>query len=266
MNDTIIQVENLHKTYTVGDIKVHALRGINLSINRGEFIAIMGASGSGKTTLMNLLGCMDVPTSGSYSLDGIDIHTINENNLAEIRNRKIGFVFQSFFLLARTTALENVELPLLYRKELNRTIKLEMARVALEAVQMQDRLDHHPNQLSGGQQQRVAIARAIVNNPVILFADEPTGNLDTRTSLEVMSVFQDLHKKGITIIIVTHEPDIAGYTDRIITFRDGKIKSDEKNKKKNIAVDDLRNLKDDDDQYSPPLENINLLEELNVNI
>jgi len=247
MNNTIIKVDNLHKTYIVGDIKVHALRGINLSIQKGEFISIMGASGSGKTTLMNLLGCMDLPTSGTYILDGVDIHSVDENDLADIRNRKIGFVFQSFFLLARTTALENVELPLLYRKEIKKNKKIEMAKEALDAVQMTDRLDHHPNQLSGGQQQRVAIARAIVNNPVILFADEPTGNLDTRTSLEVMSVFQELHKKGITIIIVTHEPDIARYTDRIITFRDGKIKSDEMNQRKCDAVEDLRNLPVDEE-------------------
>lgn len=247
MNNTIIQVEDLHKTYLIGDIKVHALRGIDLTINRGEFISIMGASGSGKTTLMNLLGCLDTPTSGIYRLEEVDIHTISEDNLADIRNQKIGFVFQSFFLLSRTTALENVELPLLYRKELKKTQKKEMATKALATVQMLDRLDHYPNQLSGGQQQRVAIARAIVNNPVILFADEPTGNLDTRTSLEVMSVFQELHKKGITIIIVTHEPDIAKYTDRIINFRDGKIKSDIPNTERKNASEDLKSLPVEED-------------------
>jgi putative ABC transport system ATP-binding protein len=239
---TIIHVENLHKTYFIGDIKVHALRGIDLTIKQGECIAIMGASGSGKTTLMNLLGCLDSPTSGKYQLDGVDIHTIDENELADIRNQKIGFVFQQFFLLSRTSALENVELPLLYKKDLKKSIRKQMAERALKAVQMQERFDHHPNQLSGGQQQRVAIARAIVNDPVILFADEPTGNLDTRTSLEVMSVFQELHNQGITIIIVTHEPDIARYTDRIITFRDGKIKSDIKNTEKGKASEDLKNL------------------------
>ena len=248
MENTIIHVENLHKTYLIGDIKVHALRGINLSIQKGEFIAIMGASGSGKTTLMNLLGCLDVPSSGLYRLDDVDIHTINEIELAAIRNQKIGFVFQSFFLLSRTTALENVELPLLYRKDLKKSIRKNMAYKALETVQMQDRLDHHPNQLSGGQQQRVAIARAIVNDPVILFADEPTGNLDTRTSLEVIAVFQELHKKGITIILVTHEPDIAGYADRVITFKDGKIKADVTNVKKYSALDDLKALPVDEDE------------------
>jgi putative ABC transport system ATP-binding protein len=241
-NENIIHVENLHKTYIVGDIKVHALRGIDITIKKGDFIAIMGASGSGKTTLMNLLGCLDSPTSGIYQLDGVDIHTIEEDNLADIRNQKIGFVFQQFFLLSRTSALENVELPLLYRKDLKKSVRRKKAEDALSAVQMLDRLDHHPNQLSGGQQQRVAIARAIVNDPVLLFADEPTGNLDTRTSLEVMSVFQELHAAGITIILVTHENDIARYTDRIITFRDGKIKSDIINTNKGRAIDDLKAL------------------------
>jgi len=242
MNEDIIKVENLHKTYFIGDIKVHALRGVDLTIKKGEFIAIMGASGSGKTTLMNLLGCLDVPTSGTYQLDGVHIHTIPPDSLANIRNQKIGFVFQQFFLLSRTSALDNVELPLLYRKDVKKTRRKLMAERALEAVQMLDRLDHFPNQLSGGQQQRVAIARAIVNDPVILFADEPTGNLDTRTSLEVMHVFQQLHKQGITIILVTHEPDIARYADRIITFRDGKIKTNIKNNDIANAADDLKNL------------------------
>ncbi|MCL1826604.1 MAG: ABC transporter ATP-binding protein [Candidatus Cloacimonetes bacterium] len=244
----MIQVENLQKTYLIGDIKVHALRGINLDIKKGEFIAIMGASGSGKTTLMNLLGCLDVPSGGQYLLDNVGIHTIDEIKLAAIRNEKIGFVFQSFFLLSRTSALENVELPLLYRKDLKKSIRHKMALEALETVQMQDRLDHYPNQLSGGQQQRVAIARAIVNNPVILFADEPTGNLDTRTSLEVIAVFQQLHQKGITLILVTHEPDIATYADRVITFKDGRIKSDVLNTIKCSALDDLKKLPIDEDE------------------
>ena len=247
MSEYIINVKGLTKTYYIGDIEVHALRGIDLDIKKGEFISIMGASGSGKTTLMNLLGCLDVATSGSYNLDSVDIHTISEDNLAEIRNKKIGFVFQSFFLLSRTTALDNAELPLLYRRDLKKAQRIEMAKNALDTVQMQDRIHHLPNQLSGGQQQRVAIARAIVNNPVLLFADEPTGNLDTRTSLEVMSVFQELHKKGITIIIVTHEPDIAKYTDRIITFRDGKIRQDVENKDKRNAFTDLQNLPVEED-------------------
>jgi len=247
-DDIIINVENLHKTYLVGDIKVHALRGIDLTIKKGEFLAIMGASGSGKTTLMNLLGCLDVPTSGKYQLDGVDIHTIPPDQLANIRNQKIGFVFQQFFLLSRTSALDNVELPLLYRKGFKKSYRKAKAEKALEAVQMLDRLDHFPNQLSGGQQQRVAIARAIVNDPVLLFADEPTGNLDTRTSLEVIHVFQQLHKEGITIILVTHEPDIARYTERIITFRDGKIKSDIKNTDPADAATDLKNLPIEQDE------------------
>jgi len=249
MQNNIIQVRNLTKTYFIGDIKVHALRGVDLTIKQGEFIAIMGASGSGKTTLMNLLGCLDKPTSGSYQLDNVDINKIEENNLADIRNQKIGFVFQQFFLLSRTSALDNVELPLLYRKDIKKNIRHQMARRALEAVQMQNRFDHFPNQLSGGQQQRVAIARAIVNDPVILFADEPTGNLDTRTSFEVMAVFQELHEKGITIIVVTHEPDIARYTDRIITFKDGKIKSDVINTNKGYATVDLKELPVEEDDY-----------------
>jgi putative ABC transport system ATP-binding protein len=226
----------------MGEIHVHALRGIDLEIQRGEFIAIMGASGSGKTTLMNLLGCLDVPSSGSYRLDGIDVHTIKETELASIRNEKIGYVFQSFYLLPRTTALENVELPLMYRTRMNTHDRHIKTMEALETVSIADRAHHFPNQLSGGQQQRVAIARAIVNNPVFLLADEPTGNLDSRTSVEVLAVFQELHAQGKTIVLVTHEHDIADYAQRIITFRDGKILSDVKNPKPRIAREDLKKL------------------------
>ncbi|MBI9032395.1 ABC transporter ATP-binding protein [bacterium] len=238
----LIEVKDLTKTYKMGDIEVHALQSINLSIQKGEFVSIMGMSGSGKTTLMNILGCLDKPTSGSYRLDNVMIEDIPKDDLADIRNQKIGFVFQSFYLLSRTSALENVELPLLYRKSLKRKERISMAEDALKTVQMSERLHHYPNQLSGGQQQRVAIARAIVNNPVILFADEPTGNLDSRTSLEIINVFQELHKKGITIIIVTHEPEIAQFTERIVTFSDGKIINDVKNHKIESAMEVLKQL------------------------
>ena len=242
MSNNLIEVKDLTKTYVMGDIEVHALRSIELAVQKGEFISIMGMSVSGKTTLMNILGCLDKPSSGSYKLDDVMIEDIAQDDLAEIRNKKIGFVFQSFYLLSRTSALENVELPLLYRKDLKRKERVVMATEALNIVQMSQRLHHYPNQLSGGQQQRVAIARAIVNNPVILFADEPTGNLDSRTSLEIMNVFQELHKKGITIIIVTHEPEIAQFTERIITFSDGKIIKDCKNDKVLTAMDAIKKL------------------------
>lgn len=246
MSEPLVKVENLTKTYAMGDVEVHALRGVDLQINKGEFIAIMGASGSGKTTLMNLIGCLDKPTSGTYSLDGVDVHTIEEDELAHLRNQKIGYVFQSFYLLPRTTALENVELPLLYRTKLSHHERKEMTLKAMRSVSMEDRAHHFPNQLSGGQQQRVAIARAIVNEPVILLADEPTGNLDSRTSVEVMAVFQELHKIGITIILVTHEHDISQYSQRIITFKDGKIRFDSLNPIIKNAMEDLKAL--------PPLE------------
>jgi putative ABC transport system ATP-binding protein len=242
MSEALIKIEKFSKVYVMGETEVHALRHVDLTINRGEFIAIMGASGSGKTTLMNLIGCLDMPSSGNYILDGIDIHSLKEDELSNIRNEKIGFVFQSFYLLPRTTAFENVELPLLYSTNLNAHQRKEKVTEALKTVKIEDRAHHYPNQLSGGQQQRVAIARAIVNHAVIMLADEPTGNLDTRTSIEVMSVFQELHKKGITVILVTHEQDIAQYANRIIIFRDGKIRSDNINEKPKNAIEDLKNL------------------------
>lgn len=226
----------------MGDIHVHALRGIDLEIRTGEFIAIMGASGSGKTTFMNLLGCLDKPTSGTYTLDGIDVHGMDDAAITKVRNQKIGYVFQSFYLLPRTTALENVELPLLYSHQVNLKERHERSMKALETVGLEGRAKHFPNQLSGGQQQRVAIARAIVNDPVFILADEPTGNLDTRTSVEVIAFFQMLNSQGKTVILVTHEFDISQYAGRIITFRDGRIISDVVNSNPRVASEDLKNL------------------------
>lgn len=225
-DETVIQVHDLHKVYLLGETHVHALRGVSLEIRRGEFVAIMGASGSGKSTFMNILGCLDKPSSGQYLLEGTDVSSLEKRQLAGIRNRKIGFVFQGFNLLARTTALENTELPTLYAR-IDKAQRHQRAVEALKMVGLSDRIDHFPSQLSGGQQQRVAIARALVNRPSILLADEPTGNLDSRTSVEVMEIFQSLNEKGLTIILVTHEHDIAQFTKRSIVFRDGKIRRDE---------------------------------------
>jgi putative ABC transport system ATP-binding protein len=223
MNDTIISVGHLTRIYQMGETEVHALRGVNLDISRGDFVAIMGKSGSGKSTFMNILGCLDVPTRGSYLLDDVDVHSLSRDQLAGLRNRKIGFVFQSFNLLSRTSAIENVELPLMYNRKITSREMMERSMRALESVGLAGRAGHMPNQLSGGEQQRVAIARALVNDPVVILADEPTGNLDTRTSLEVMDIFQQLNRSGITVVIVTHEADIAAFTKRNVTFRDGKI-------------------------------------------
>ncbi len=240
---TVIHLEDIHKIYHTGDVDVHAVRGVTVDVSQGEFVALMGSSGSGKSTMMNIIGCLDRPTKGTYLLDGIDVSELNRDQLADIRNQKIGFVFQGFNLLARTTALENVELPMLYaRQRLDGQNQREQALKALDIVGLGERADHKPNQLSGGQQQRVAIARALANQPSLLLADEPTGNLDTRTSVEIMGVFQQLNDRGITIVMVTHELDIAKYTKRMVVMRDGKVVSDAPVVKRLNAATELQRL------------------------
>ena len=232
----MISVKELNKTYIMGPTKVFALRGVTLDIQRNEFVALMGPSGSGKSTLMNLLGCLDTPTSGEYWLNGINVSTMEDNDLAEVRNKEIGFIFQTFNLLPRLSALENVALPLVYAG-MSKTHRREKAMEVLEAVGLGDRVEHKPNELSGGQRQRVAIARALVNDPSIILADEPTGNLDTKTSIEIMGILEKIHQQGNTVILVTHEPDIAEHAHRSVKLRDGMVESDELNDNI-ITVDD----------------------------
>jgi len=232
----IVETKDLSKIYLMGEVKVHALKGVSLDIEEGEFLAVMGASGSGKSTLMNILGCLDVQSKGIYMLDGVNVSTLNRDELARLRNQKIGFVFQTFNLLSRTSALENVELPLLYNPFVKSRQRRALAEEALIRVGLKDRMHHFPNQLSGGQQQRVAIARALINKPVIIFADEPTGNLDTRTSIEVMNIFQELNEAGNTIVMVTHEDDIALHAKREIRLKDGRIIKDERINDRKIAA------------------------------
>ena len=241
--DSIIRLEKLEKTYQSAGEPVMAVRSISLGVQRGEFVAIMGTSGSGKSTLMNILGCLDRPTGGRYFLDGMDVSNLTRDEFSDIRNRKIGFVFQSFNLLSRTSALENVELPMLYRRlPMSAQQKHEKAMKTLEMVGIAKRADHTPNQLSGGQQQRVAIARALINDPVLLLADEPTGNLDTRTSIEILGIFQRLNDQGITILMVTHENDVARYAKRVVVMRDGRIVGDRSVESRSNAEEELRNL------------------------
>ena len=242
----IIEIKNLRKDYHVGEVTVHALRGVDLTITEGEFVAIMGASGSGKSTMLNILGCLDKPSLGDYFLDSVDVKSLNKDATAKIRNKKIGFVFQSYNLLSRTTALENVELPLFYNGKIKPKERKDKAVRALEAVGLADRMHHMPNQLSGGQQQRVAIARSLVNDPVMILADEPTGNLDTRTSFEIMELFQNLNAMGRTIVYVTHEPDIARFATRNVIFRDGKIQREAMVTERLFASEILKDLPAED--------------------
>ncbi len=243
MTHALIAVTDLTRTYTVGEIDVHALRGASLQIQPGEFVALTGPSGSGKSTFMHLIGCLDRPTAGQYLINGRDVARLSTHQLARVRNQEIGFVFQGFNLLSRTSALENVELPLLYAGGIGASERKARAAGALAAVGLGDRMHHHPNQMSGGQQQRVAIARALVNTPALLLADEPTGNLDTRTSIEVMEIFQRLNiDRGLTIVLVTHEPEIAEYGTRIVSFRDGRVRADRPVAARRTAVTELQGL------------------------
>lgn len=248
MEKTIIEVTNLKKDYYMGEVTVHALRGIDIGITHGEFVAIMGASGSGKSTMLNILGCLDIPTEGQYKLDGVTINGMKKNDLARLRNRKLGFVFQSYNLLPRTTALENVELPLYYDNRVGSKERRERAVQALDDVSLNDRMYHMPNQLSGGQQQRVAIARSLVNDPVMILADEPTGNLDTRASYEILDLFQELNDKGKTIVMVTHEPDYARLSKRNVLFRDGLIQKEHTVTDHSIAREILKTLPVEDEE------------------
>ena len=238
----IIRLENIRRNFIVGSETVHALRGVNFTIISGEFVTIMGTSGSGKSTLLNILGCLDTPTSGEYYLDGISVRSMGKNERSVLRNRKIGFVFQSYNLLPKTTALENVELPLMYNSSISAKERHKLASKALDAVGLSERKNHKSNQMSGGQQQRVAIARALVNDPVIILADEATGNLDTRTSFEILVLFQELHARGRTIIFVTHNPELSAYSSRNIVLRDGKVISDIRNEKQASALEMLQKL------------------------
>ena len=247
MAKKIVEIHDLKREFRMGSETVKALKGVSFSVEQGEFVTIMGSSGSGKTTLLNILGCLDKPTDGTYLLDNVDIKELSRNDLAQLRNRKIGFVFQAYNLLARTSAIENVELPLLYNSSISTAHRHQMAVKALEAVRLADRLGHLPNQLSGGQQQRVAIARALVNEPVMVLADEATGNLDSRTSYEIMALFQDLNKQGRTIVFVTHEPDIASFSSRTITLKDGRVVKDSRNESIRSAKEVLAALPISDD-------------------
>lgn len=242
----LIEIIKLKKDYYIGEMTVHALRGVEMTVNEGEFVAIMGASGSGKSTMLNIIGCLDKPTEGEYILDGTGISSLSKNELSTLRNKKLGFVFQTYNLLPRTNALDNVELPLLYNKSIKTKERVDRAKAALESVGLSDRMHHKPNQLSGGQQQRVAIARSLVNDPVVILADEATGNLDTRTSYEIMALFQELNNKGKTIVFVTHEPDIARCATRNIIFKDGLLLREYEVKDRINAVEMLASIPEAD--------------------
>jgi putative ABC transport system ATP-binding protein len=250
----VIQISNVKKIYTMGTNKVFALRGVNLTVESGEMLAIMGTSGSGKSTLMNILGCLDVPSEGSYVLDGTRVDGMSKNALADLRNQKLGFVFQGFNLLARTSAIDNVELPLLYDRSGRKRDTRALAAEALRRVGLGERLDHQPSELSGGQQQRVAIARALVTEPRLLLADEPTGNLDSRTTVEVMALFQELNAQGISVVLVTHEPEVAQYAKRMVDVRDGRIVRDHPVENRRDAAADLRDIDMERAEHPAPLE------------